>query len=53
MIDERCKFIEYELNNNYNQNKLAIHEYKKPKFHISVQEFYEYCESEPYIDLDN
>ena len=29
-----------------------IFEYKKPKYHISCSEFYEYCEKEKLINLN-
>lgn len=53
LIDVRNKFVENELDNSYNQNNLVIYEYRKPKFHISVQQFYKHCESGFSIDLNN
>ena len=50
--DIRNKFIKYELNNNYDNLKLVLHEYKKPKYHISVPDFYKYCDSGEYIDYN-
>lgn len=35
---------DYELNNNYNKNNLCIYDYKKPKFHLNVMEFYKHYE---------
>lgn len=29
--------VEYELDNDYVVENLVLHEYKKPKYHISVQ----------------
>jgi len=50
--DVNDKFIKYELNNNYNPNSLELYEYKKPKYHINVQEFYKHCESGTFINLE-
>lgn len=52
LFDIRDKFIKYELNNNYNSLGLVLHEYKKPKYHISVQEFYNHCDYGKYIDFE-
>ncbi len=52
LFDIRDKFIKYELNNNYNSSSLVLHEYKKPKFHISVQDFYNHCDYGKYIDFE-
>ena len=30
----------------------GIHEYDKPKYHITVQDYYKHCDSGRYIDLD-
>ena len=49
--DVKEKFIHFELNDNYNEESLAIHEYNKPRYNISVQEFYAHCDSGKYIDL--
>lgn len=43
--DVRTKFISCELNNKYDENNLQIHQYEKPNYHISVQEFYKHCEN--------
>ena len=51
LIDIKDKFIKYELNNNYIKENIILREYKKPKYHITVQEFYKYCENGTYIDL--
>lgn len=51
LLDIRDKFINYELNNQYNSENLVLHEYKKPKYHMSVQEFYNHCDSGRYIDF--
>lgn len=53
LLDIINKFIKFELNNNYVSDYLVLYEYKKPKFHISVQEFYKHCESSTYIDIKN
>ncbi len=52
-IDIRDKFIKYELDNNYIAENLVLYEYKKPKYHISVQEFYNHCEHGTYMDYKN
>ena len=36
LFDVRDKFINCELNNKYTKSNLVLHEYKKPKYHISV-----------------
>lgn len=51
--DVKTKFIQFELNNNYKEDNLEIHEYIKPKYNISVQEFYKHCDEGKYIDLGN
>lgn len=53
LTDIKSKFIENELNNNYDQTNLVIFEYQKPKYHISVQQFYRHCEFGKRIDLNN
>ena len=51
LIDVKKKFIKYELNNQYNKNNLVIYEYSKPKYHISVLEFYKHCEQGKFMDI--
>ena len=51
LFDVKDKFIKYELNNHYKNENLAMYEYKKPKYHISVQEFYHHCENGKYIEF--
>lgn len=53
LLDVRNKFIKYELNNQYINENLKLYEYKKPKYHISVQEFYNHCKNGKYIDFNN
>lgn len=43
--DIRKKFIINELNNNFDEKNLVLREYTKPKFGISVSEFYKHCET--------
>lgn len=50
--DVKAKFIKYDLKNKYLEANLSIHEYKKPKYHISTEEFYNHCDSGKYIDLE-
>lgn len=52
LFDIRNKFIKYELDNDYVKENLVLHEYKKPKYHISVQEFYNHCDYGTYIDFE-
>ena len=53
LVDVRDKFIKYELNNNYTKENLCIYDYKKPKYHLSVLEFYKHCESSINISLED
>lgn len=53
LLDVRDKFIKYELNNDYDISKVCLHEYKKPKYQLAVEEFFNHCDEGPYIDLDN
>lgn len=53
LLDIRDKFIKYELNNKYIEENLVLHEYKKPKYHLSVQEFYNHCDYGKFIDFNN
>jgi len=53
LVDVRSKFIETELNNNYEKMNLILYEYIKPECGISVIEFYKHCESGINIDIDN
>ena len=50
-LDVKNKFIEHRLENNYIDSKLVLHEYKKPKYGISVPEFYQHCDFGRYIDF--
>lgn len=34
------------------KNNLVLHDYEKPVYNISVQEFYKYCDNGKYIDID-
>ena len=53
LLDVRNKFIKYELNNIYKKENLCIYDYKKPKYHLSVLEFYKHCESGINISLED
>jgi len=53
LVDVRNKFIKTELNNNYEKNNLLIYEYNKPKYEISVAEFYKHCESGKNININS
>lgn len=52
LIDVKNKFIKYELKNKYKESNLHIHKYSKPKYNISVQQFYKHCENGEFIDID-
>lgn len=52
LLDIKKKFIINELQNQYNPSNLFLYEYKKPKFHISTEEFYKHCEKGKQIDFD-
>ncbi len=52
LFDIRDKFIKYELDNDYVVENLVLHEYQKPKYHISVQEFYNHCDYGTYINFE-
>lgn len=45
LLDVKEKFVKCEIDNDYNENNLVLYEYSKPKYHISVQEFYKHCEN--------
>lgn len=53
LLDVRDKFIKYELNNVCEKNNLCIYNYKKPKYHINVLEFFKHCESGINISLED
>lgn len=52
LLDVKNKFIKYELSDEYIKSNLVIHEYQKPKYNISVQEFYNHCDNGKYIDIE-
>lgn len=43
--DVKNKFIKDELHNNYHKENLLIYNSSKPKYHITIKEFYKHCES--------
>ena len=51
LLDVRSKFIENELNDDYVFENICLHEYEKPKFHLTVQEFYKHCDDGKYIEI--
>ena len=53
ILDVKNKYIEYELNEDFDNDKLEIYEYQKPKSHLSVQEFVDYCTSFDRIILES
>ena len=53
LIDVKSKFIKTELHCDCVLDNLIIREYSKPKYHISVQEFYKHCENGNVVDLDS
>jgi hypothetical protein len=48
--DVKHKFISTELNSSYDEMNLVIYEYTKPKYGISVSEFYKHCETGKQVD---
>lgn len=52
LIDVRDKFIKCELGDKCKRSNLFLYEYKKPKNHIFVSEFYNHCENGICIDLE-
>ena len=52
ITDVRDKYIEYELEDDFDNSNLVIYEYQKPKYHISVQEFVDHCTSFKKVDGD-
>lgn len=53
LFDVQKKFINYELNGNYEEKNLCLYQYKKPKYNIGVMDFYKHCEEGKTIDLIN
>lgn len=53
LTDVKNKFIVDELNSRYEKNNLMLYEYEKPKYGLTVLEFYKHCESGINIDIDN
>jgi len=53
LCDVRDKFIETELNNCYQKEQLMLYEYTKPKYGISVIDFFKHCEKGEKIDINN
>lgn len=53
LFDIRDRFIKYELNDNYQMHNIMLYEYNKPNYSISVEEFFNHCESSNYIDFDS
>ena len=42
--DVNQKFIEWEIHTSFEPQNLRLYEYQKPKYHISVADFYKHCE---------
>lgn len=53
LFDVRKKFIDNILDNKFDDNRLCLYEYEKPKYHISTMEFYKHCENCKEINIDN
>lgn len=51
LIDVKEKFIKYEIGKS--NNNIIIREYEKPKYNISVEEFYKHFEKYPIIEIDD
>lgn len=49
--DVKNKFIKSTLSLDYNKDNLLLREYKKPKYHISVSDYYKHCESFEVINI--
>lgn len=52
LFDIKDKFIKYQLDDDYVAENLVLHEYKKPKNHISVQEFFNHCDCGIFINFE-
>ena len=53
LIDVKKKFIETLLNSDYTLENLAMYEYQKPKYYISMIDFYKHCEEGKEINLNS
>jgi hypothetical protein len=53
LVDVRDKFIIDQLDGVFNKDNLCVYEYLKPKYGISVSDFYNNCENGINIDIDN
>ena len=53
LIDVKKKFIETSLNGDYTLENLAMYEYQKPEYYISMIDFYKHCEEGKEIDLNS
>jgi hypothetical protein len=53
LSDVRDKFIIDQLDGVFNKDNLCVYEYSKPKYGISVIDFYNNCENGINIDIDN
>lgn len=51
LIDIKEKFVESEIDTDYNPYNLCIYKYNKPKYGISSLQFYNHCESGENIKL--
>lgn len=49
--DIKAKFIDDELNNQYNPKKLFVYEYDAPNKNLSCPEFYKHCENGKRINI--
>lgn len=52
LLDVREKFILYELQREDVGENLVLYEYKKPKYHLTVQEFFLHCEQGKRLDFE-
>lgn len=52
LLDIKKEFIINELHNQYTASNLFLYEYKKPKHHLSTEEFFKHCEQGMQIDFD-
>ncbi len=52
LLDVIKKFIKDELHNQYKKENILLYQYKKPRYHISTEEFMNYCEMQELIKID-
>lgn len=53
LADVKNKFIKEQLRDNYSIKNLFLFEYGKPKYHISVQDFFNHCHDGKQLNITN